>query len=80
MKVTIDFKSVAIGAIIVAVLFLSLGTTQYHATRYGRFQLILIDGYAFVFDRENGRVWQKSISGYVGQNIEDAKSFYGPKN
>ena len=79
MKVTVDFKSLVIGVLIATVLFLSLGTTQYHATRHGRFQLIIIDGYAFVFDNESGRVWQKTISGYVSQNIEEAKSFYGSK-
>lgn len=81
MKLNIDLKSAVIGVILAVILTLSLGATRHRSHRHGRYQLILTEDYAFIFDSTRGQVWQKGISTYscTASTAENAKLFFGPK-
>lgn len=81
MKLNIDLRSAFVGVILAVVLLLSLGATRGRICRHGRYQLILTDNYAFIFDSTRGQVWQKGISTYscTQNTAENAKSFFAPK-
>jgi len=80
MKLDIDLKSAVIGVVLAIVLMVSLGATRHRSHRHGRYQLILTDNYAFIFDSTRGQMWQKGISTYsCTDTSENAKLFFGPK-
>ena len=81
MKLDIDIRSAVIGLILAVVLLLSVGATRRRSCRHGRYQLILTESHAFIFDSTRGEVWQKGISTYSCERntAENAKVFFAPK-
>jgi len=69
----IDIKSLAIGFLLSAVIFLALGakqTTESHSCC--RYQISAAEHYAYVIDTTTGKVWQNQPTG--GGQFWDAKN------
>jgi len=61
MRYTFDFKSILVGAILAAGLFLAFGAAHRPAPQPRRFRIEASDRYVYVLDSTTGQVWEKSL-------------------
>ena len=78
---SIDFKSALIGGFVVAMILCLAGTVMYvRPDEYGRFEIEVNDGYAFILDSATGQVWSEMLTDPEGRfYIETDPNFYAPK-
>ena len=74
MKVTLDIKSLLIGAVVTAVLMLAVGASRESFLRINRFSIVAEDDHVFVLDSLTGQVWgMKAISAAESRSSEFSK-------
>ena len=61
MKTTLDLRSFIIGAVLAAVILLTLGATQNDAPQVDRFRIASTTNNVFVLDTATGQVWGKHV-------------------
>jgi hypothetical protein len=79
---SIDMKSVLIGGLVVALILFLAGAVFYvPSDDFGRFQIEVNDGHAFVLDSATGQVWAEALIDPEGgiRYIESDPNFYVPK-
>jgi len=79
---SIDLKSVLIGGLAVAMILCLVGAVRYvRSEEYGRFEIEVNDGHAFVLDSATGQVWSEPLIDPEGgiRPIEPDPNFYAPK-
>lgn len=79
---SIDLKSALIGGFVVAMILCLVGAVRYvPLEEYGRFEIEVNDGHAFVLDTATGQVWSEPLilSGGGIRIIESDPNFYAPK-
>jgi len=79
---SIDFKSALIGGFVVAMILCLAGTVIYvRPDEYGRFEIEVNDGHAFVLDSATGQVWLETLINPGGgiRMVEPDPNFYAPK-
>ncbi|MFC1605225.1 hypothetical protein ACFL5F_09390 [Planctomycetota bacterium] len=78
---SVDFKSILIGGLLVALVLCLLGPATYPKTEYlGQYEIETNQDYAFVLDTITGQVWSKRANDNVGNIIDPNNPFYLPKN
>jgi hypothetical protein len=61
MKAMFDFKSLATGVILAALVLLALGASLNNPPQPGRFQIETTGSHVFVIDTATGQVWGKYV-------------------
>jgi hypothetical protein len=78
---SIDMKSALIGGLVVALILCLFGAVAFvPPEEYGRFQIAVNDGYAFLLDSATGQVWSQMLIDPLGRfYAEPDPNFYAPK-